>query len=286
MSPTGRGIGAVIVTYDSDPIVEAVVEALVGGTVRPEVTVIVDNASTETAPLDRLGAGDHPGLRIDRAVENLGFCAGNNRGIRALADLPYVLLLNPDAIVTERFLEQAVDLLESDDRIGAVGPKLLNVDRATLRPNGKVDSAGIFLTAYGRPYDRGQGELDRGQYDDGVVDVPALCAAAMLCRRSALAAVSPGGQVFDESFFMYKEDVDLSLRLSAAGWRVVLDTGAVVHHRRGNDQTDRASTPAWVRKRSLANEWRIWRKGTLPTKIRIPMFGYLVAKSIVVRLGF
>lgn len=282
----GASVGVVIVTYDSGPIVEAVVDAVLGGSLAPASVVLVDNASTDRAAVDRAGAGD-PRVQVLRQEANLGFCAANNIGIRALGDIPFVLLLNPDAVVTESFLAAAVGVLVAEPAIGALGPKLLKLDEATMQPTGRIDSAGIFLTRYGRIFDRGQGEIDTGQYDaDGPVDVPALCAAAMLCRRAALETVSDAGAVFDEAFFMYKEDVDLSLRLRAAGWRVVLDTGTVVHHRRGNDQIDRSSTPPWVRRRSVANEWRIWRKGIVPSRVRVPMLGYLALKSVAVRLGF
>lgn len=285
--PAGAGptVGVVIVTYDSGPIVEAVVDALLAGTRRPDAVVIVDNGSARTEAIDRIDAAGHPVVTVDRAGTNLGFCAGNNRGLRTLAGHDYALVLNPDAVVTERYLEDAMARLDREPTIGVLGPKLLGLDEATRQPTGRIDSAGIFLTAYGRAYDRGQGEDERGQYD-GVQDVPAICGAAMLCRRTALDAVAPDGQVFDEAFFMYKEDIDLSLRLRAAGWRVVLDTDTVIHHCRGNDQVDRSSTPAWVRKRSLANEWRIWRKGTLGARVRVPMLAYLAAKTVAVRLGF
>lgn len=283
---SGRpGLGVVIVTYDSGPVVRKAIDAVLGGTQRPEAVVVVDNGSTDTSELDRLEADACPGVVVDRAGENLGFCAGNNRGLRRIAHLPYALVLNPDAIVGERFVEDAIALLEREPRIGAMNPKLVKVDRTTLEPDGRIDCAGIFLRPWGAVYDRGQGEPDDGRYGTGVDDVPALCGAAILARRSALDEVGAGGQVFDESFFMYKEDIDLSLRLRAAGWRVVLDAGAIVHHVRGNDQVDRASTPTWVRRRSVANEWRIWRKGTLPWRTRLPMFGYLVAKTLAVALG-
>lgn len=281
---SGQPVGAVIVTYNSGPVVVEAVEALFRGTLRPTSVVIVDNGSDDESRLRDLAAR-HRNLQVVPTSGNLGFCAANNIGLRAVAALPYVLILNPDAIVTDSFLERGVALLERDRSIGGLGPKLLGLDPISLEPTGRLDSTGIFQKAYGRIYDRGQGEPDVGQYDGPPRDVPALCAAAMLCRREALESVADGNQVFDEAFFMYKEDVDLSYRLRAAGWHVVLDPGSVVYHCRGNTQTERATTPPWVRKRSVANEWRLWRKGTVPTHIRIPMLGYLVAKSVALRLG-
>ena len=84
---------------------------------------------------------------------------------------------------------------------------------------------------------------------------------------------------------MFKEDVDLSYRLRAAGWRLLFVPELVVHHGRGNLQIDRASIAPWVRRRSLRNEWRLWAKPSLPPGRRLPMLGYLLAKSIAVGAG-
>ena len=65
----------------------------------------------------------------------------------------------------------------------------------------------------------GQGEADEGQYDGMASDVPALCAAAMLCRRDALLDLDDASGIFDESFFVFKDDLDLSVRLRKRGDR-------------------------------------------------------------------
>jgi GT2 family glycosyltransferase len=192
--------------------------------------------------------------------------------------------LNPDAVVTPTFLQDAVSFLDANPDIGAVNPKLSGLDAETLQPTGLIDAAGIYWTWYGKSFDRGQGEVDVGQYDGPPVDVPALCAAAMLCRHQALKDVEDGEGIFDESFFVFKDDMDLSLRLGRHGWRTVLLPSTVVYHCRRNKQSRRRSIPLWVRRRSLTNEWKLWRKGTLPFRTRVPMLGYLAVKTLVVRL--
>jgi GT2 family glycosyltransferase len=104
-----------------------------------------------------------------------------------------------------------------------------------------------------------------------------------LCRTAALDAVVENDHVFDEAFFMYKEDVDLSSRLLAAGRRVVFDSDLVVHHCRGL-QRERRARPAWVRRQSLDNDWRLWRKHSVPARVRVPMLGYLLLKSLWLRV--
>ncbi|MGH9243229.1 MAG: glycosyltransferase family 2 protein [Acidimicrobiales bacterium] len=278
-------VGVVIVTYNNDRTLLRSLEALLGGSRPPDEVVVVDNASSDGRPLEAAERLDEL-IRVVREPSNLGFCATNNVGYQALGEHPHVLFLNPDAFVTATFLADAIGRLEREPTIGAVGPKLSGFDVTSSAPTGRIDSTGIYQTAYGRYYDRGRGEVDRGQYDGPPADVPALCAAAMLCRRAALDDVAPpDGAVFDESFFMYKEDIDLSLRLRRHGWRLVVDPSLVVYHCRGSSG-DRRTMPAWARRRSVGNEWRIWRKGLLPWRRRVPTLGYLVVKSILVRAGF
>jgi GT2 family glycosyltransferase len=217
--------------------------------------------------------------------ENLGFCAANNLGGRLLPPTDYVLFLNPDAVVGPGFVSRAVAVLEAHPRAAALNPKLVQIDADTLEPTGRIDCAGVFQTWYGRSYDRGQGEIDDGRYDGPPEDVPALCAAAMLCRRAALDSVAPDGRVFDEAFFMYKEDVDLSYRLHAAGWDLLHVPELVVGHVRGAHAV--AADPLArrrLRRRSLSNDWRVWRKGLMPAHRRAAMLGYLLAKTIRVRV--
>jgi GT2 family glycosyltransferase len=281
---TNVDVAVVIVTYDPEPVLEAAVDALLDDADPPTHIVLVDNASTVTTTLERV-EGRHPGVRVLRQQQNLGYCAANNIGCRAASDARYVLFLNPDAVVTPGFLAGAVRYLDAHPDVAAVGPKLLQLDTATLQPTGRLDSTGITQAWWGRFVDRGQGETDAGQHDGPPEDMPALCGAVLLARRTALEHVAPDGEVFDERFFMFKEDIDLCYRLTSAGWRVVFLSSLVAHHARGNLQIDRASIAPWVRRRSLVNEWRLWRKPSLPPRARIPMLVYLVAKTVAVGAG-
>ncbi|MGH9186234.1 MAG: glycosyltransferase family 2 protein, partial [Acidimicrobiales bacterium] len=277
-------VAAVIVTYNTPAVLSRAVDALLGSSQPPSHVVIVDNGSTDTAALDAV-EGRHSSIVVLRQDHNLGFCGANNVGHQALPPTRYVLFVNPDAVVDADFLEGAVAYLDSHPNVGAVNPKLLTLDPVTLEPTGTIDCAGIFQTRWGRVYDRGQGEVDRGQFDGDPENVPGLCGAALLARTAALDDVAVNGQVFDERFFMYKEDLDLSYRLAAAGWRTVLLPHLDVFHCRGSRQVNRASIAPWVRRRSLANEWRLWRKGSVPAPLRARMFAYLIVKSVAVALG-
>lgn len=278
-------VGAVIVSWNSGDLVNRACDALLSGELAPTRIVVVDNASTEPSSLtalDRLPAE----AEVLRQPTNEGFCGGNNIGIRALGGVDHVLLCNPDAFVSVGFLRGAVAHLDQHPDVGVVGPKLLSIDADATASNGLIDSTGIVQTWYGRFVDRGQGRSDDGRFDGPAEEVPALCAAAAVYRLSALQSVSLTEGPFDERFFMYKEDIDLSLRLRRSGWRVVLRSDLVVLHRRGLARDARPAASGWARRRSVLNEWRVWRRGTLPLLRRLSMLPYLTAKSILVLAGW
>lgn len=275
-------MGIVIVTYEPGPIIGPVLDAAAAD--RDTPVVIVDNSRQPSTYLQQ-AIRAHPHVRLFSRPENLGFCAGNNLGLRELPMTEYVLFLNPDAVVGPHFVDQAAATLDARPDAGALNPKLVRLDEQSLQPTGEIDSAGVFVTWYGRPYDRGQGQRDDGRFAGNLVEVPALCGAAMFCRRQALDRVAPDGEVFDESFFMYKEDVDLSYRLRRNNWTLLYAPDLVVGHVRGlraaladRDRMRR------VRLQSLENDWRLWRKRDLPGRMVLPMLGYLAMKSVWTRL--
>lgn len=283
MTAGARGVSALVVSHDSEAVLHRAIAALHAGSRRPDAVVVVDNDSRDRSYLDRLESA-YPSLRVLRLEENTRFCVGNNTGLALVDPTHDLLLLNPDAFVSATFLEEAVAALGREPAIGAIGPKLLGARRSDGEPTGLVDSAGIFQTPAGRFYDRGQGAPDDGRFDEADLDAVALCAAAMLVRREALDSVTRDRPLFDPRFVMYKEDLDLSFRLRRAGWRTVYDGSLVVLHCRGWNP-DRRAAPAWARRRSLVNEWRLWRRGWTPERGRLAALPYLVAKTVVVAVG-
>lgn len=208
----------VLVNHNGVRHLEACLETL-----RPEAAavaaevVVVDNASTDASlELLRRQAG---WLRLVTSTANLGFAAANNLAIRESAS-PYLVLLNPDTRVRPGALGALLAAAEGDRRAAAVSAKLLFAERPTV-----IQNAGLLLLSDGSGADRGSGEVDAGQYDTAE-EVFGACGAGMLLRRAALADAG----LFDERFFMYYEDLDLSWRFRLRGWRVLYEPRAVIEH--------------------------------------------------------
>lgn len=229
-------VAVIVVTFNSELVLQRCVDSILSQSRIPESMIIVDNCSSDQAYLGFLS--DITNCQVIRLSENEGFCRGNNRGYACASGCEYVLFLNPDAFLAETFIEEAVARMEdpANSQVGALSGVLLGFDVVGNRPTGKLDSTGIFQTWYGKWYDRGQGALYSPDIRESytVESVPALCGALMFCRRSALEqVVLRGAEIFDDTFFMYKEDIDLSLRLKSKGWTMGFCEALHCYHGRG-----------------------------------------------------
>ena len=219
----------IIVSHDSSAVLATCLNHLDKQTIAARQVIVVDCGSTDPSYLRQLPEVE--GLRLVSA-ENIGYGRGNNLGCQQLegAGEGMVVFLNPDTFLPHDFLAQAVTVLTENPGAGAISGKLLGYDHQAMKPTGRIDSTGIYRRWYGRWYDRGQGEKDRGQYD--LIDSPpALCGALLCCRQKALQPY--GREVFDPDFFLYKEDIELCLRLRRDGWGLVYDPRLVAFHCRG-----------------------------------------------------
>lgn len=278
-------ISVVIVTYNSKAVIFSCLDRLFA---LPEAdcleVIVVDGASPDNGYLDEMERR-YPELRLIRLSENVGFSRANNAGFRASSlQSDFVLFLNPDAFVPEGLLDELSRRMQSPDwaRVAVASPLLLGYSLTEDVPTGRIDSAGIACTWFGRYYDQGQGEVNRGQFAQES-EVAALCGAFMFCRRTALDGNAPDGAVFDERFFMYKEDIELSLRLRKFGWQLKLCPELVAYHCRGWEP-NRGSAPSWAIWHSLLNDWRVWGKFNHGLLTLVIYGMYLAMKSVIVLL--
>jgi GT2 family glycosyltransferase len=201
---------------------------------------IVDNGSRDGSP--QWIADNYPEINCWTFSNNEGFSKAFNWGVNH-TNGEFVLSLNPDVFVRQDFLQELINVMCQDDGIGIVSPKLLRDDEPSL-----LDSTGLFINRYRRPYDRGQGEADDGQYDT-ILNVFGACGAAALYRRSMLTDVAVEGEYFDEDFFSYYEDADLAWRAQLRGWDARYASLAVATHVRGWGDTLRK------RRNSIKNDY-------------------------------
>ena len=208
---------------------------------------------------------------------NLGFGSGANRGFAATAN-PYVLLLNPDAVVVAGAVAAMCEVLDAEPETGVVGPEVVNMD-GTRYPSARafpnmVDAIGHGALGLVVPGNRWSARYRSPDQIDWV------SGTAMLLRRTALERI--GG--FDESYFMYVEDVDLCWRLRAAGWKVRYLPTATVRHRIGGSSEQRPYRMIVSHHRSL---WRFARSTTTGlSRLALPVVALgLVTRSVVASIS-
>lgn len=274
--PRAPTVGIVTVTHNSGRFFRRYMQSLAAQTVMPALVVLVDSGSSDTAFLNTAAAYSVP-TRI-LLEQNVGFSLGNNIGWSHLRQFDYTLFLNPDAFLEPDFLERAVRYMEEHSDVGMLTPTLIRYDIEQDRPKDIVDGTGVVRSHLGVTVERDAGQpvtvLERYT---GPNEVPWLCAAVALSRREALeSVVEHEDQVFDNSFFMYKEDTDLAWRVRRAGWKLIHLPSLVSYHCRG--WQSRKSISRTFRLLSTRNEMRMCIKN------RSPFVVIAAAKYLLVRL--
>jgi len=232
-------IGAVVVDHDAGPLLEGCVSSLLADGATP--VIVVENGaagSASTALADLAGGPDTPPVRFVRPGRNLGYGAGVNRGLAALAgdETPpeWILVCNADLVVHPGALAALRLVLESEPAWALVGPRILD-ETGDVYPSVRnfpsfTDAAGHALLAQFDPENPFTLRYNPGTPEGDVVTGAGwVSGSCFLARRSALEEL--GG--FDEAYFMYLEDTDLCWRAHDAGWGVGFAGTAEVTHLQG-----------------------------------------------------
>jgi GT2 family glycosyltransferase len=213
--------------------------------------VVVDNGSTDdsaeiisnfqfpnSSPSGKtLRARGNIQFRLIQNETNLGFTGGNNVGIKyALKNnADYILVLNNDTLVDESLLNEFLKVFKAYPKAGAISPKIYfakgfefhkkkykksDLGKVVWAAGGEIDWENVYGT------NRGVNEVDKGQYDKPE-EVDFASGACVFYRAIALRKVG----MFDEKYFMYLEDVDLSMRMKIKSWRVLYAPKAIIWHK-------------------------------------------------------
>lgn len=209
-------------------------------------TIVVDNASIDgsvqaikqySQKFARELASNSYELRVIKNASNLGFAAGNNIGIRrALKDgADFVLILNNDTIVEESLITDLLKVAHDYKDAGVISPKIYfapgfefhkeryqdkDLGKVIWYAGGKIDWSNVYGSH------KGVDEVDRGQYEK-IEETDFTTGAAMFLRREAIKDAG----MFDEKYFMYLEDADLSMRMKKHGWKVLYAPPAHLWHK-------------------------------------------------------
>ena len=203
------------VKYYLEQCLRSVQKALCG--IDAEV-IVIDNHSHDGS-MEYLSPR-FPGYTFISSNHNLGFARANNRAI-AQSTGEYILLLNPDTVVSEESLRTVVGFMDSHPHAGAAGVRMIKVDGSNaLESRRGVPSPMTSLYKMSGLCRRFPNSRRFGKYYmsylswDEPEQIEIVSGAFCMLRRKALEEVG----LLDEDYFMYGEDIDLSYRLLKAGW--------------------------------------------------------------------
>lgn len=209
--------------------------------------VVVDNVSTDKSrhwlvSSEASNIFENGELKVILSDENLGFARANNLAIEKTST-SYVFILNPDTIIKNQAIDQLIEVLESDQKIGAVSPKLLNKDGTLQESVASFPPHPLKIILQGLSLVPILPKTIRERYFYGVFwdhnekrSVPVFWGTAIMAKRQMIEQVG----AFDPDFFMYGEDVEWCVRINRNGWKTVFVPDAEVVHLGGQ-----SSEQAW-----------------------------------------
>lgn len=208
--------------------------------------IVVDNHSTDGS-LNMI-AQQFPSVTCIANTDNKGFSKANNQGV-AIATGEYILFLNPDTVMPEDFLRKTTAWMDAHPDAGALGPRLID-GKGQFAPDSKKSfptlSVAIFKTTGinkffpNSPYINKYYAVHVGERETAEVEVLSGC--CMLVRSGIIAEI---GGAFDEDYFMYCEDVDLSYRIQQHGYKNIYFPEATLIHYKG--ESTKKATLSYVR---------------------------------------
>lgn len=186
--------------------------------------IVADNQSSDDS-VDFLKT-NYPHITIIINPSNDGFSKGYNLALKQI-NTEYYILLNSDVEVTQNWIEPIITLLDSNKKIAACQPKILDYNSKTTFEY--AGAAGGFIDKFGYPFCRGRIfnvlEEDKGQYNTSI-EVFWATGACMFIRAEAFWKV--GG--FDNDYFAHMEEIDLCWRMKNSGYQIYIEPASTVYH--------------------------------------------------------
>lgn len=224
-------VSVVIINYNNKDYLKRCIDSILEQKYKNIEIIFIDNQSKDNSYEYMKQEYEEKNVKIVKNTVNNGYAGAANQGIK-LSMGKYIMIINPDIVMEKDFVEKLYLKMSSDKEIGAITGKLLKYDFEKDTKLNYIDSAGIDMKKSGKSMDRGQNQPDIGQYDE-VEQVFGVCGASPMYSLKALEDIKIENEYFDEDFFAYKEDVDLSWRLNLFGYKNIYYPNAVAYHGRG-----------------------------------------------------
>lgn len=212
-------VSIIIPTFNGKHLLEQSINSALSQSYANTVVVIVDNGSTDGT--NEFIQENYSEIEYIQLSKNLGYVGAVNAGIRA-ADTNYVAILNNDAVADSNWIEMALAVFHKNKEIACVTPKILS-----FYDNRRIDSSGDVMNTVGQASSRGEGDVDCDKYN-----VSKFVFSASGCSPVYQTKCLKEIGIFDDIYFAYFEDLDLSWRIQKSGYLIWYCSEATVLHRR------------------------------------------------------
>lgn len=208
----------IIPNWNGKYLLEDCLVSLVKQNIEEFEIILVDNASTDGS-LEYV-AEKFPGVKVIKLEKNFGFARAINEGVK-VSKVEYVVFLNNDTKVEKDWLKNLINCVNKHPEVISVNSKLLNYYYRKI-----IDGVGIQINEVGQARSIGWQEKDSGQYNKEEYIFGATGGASLFRRKDF---IKVGG--FDESYFMYSEEVDFAFRAQFKGYKSIFCPKAIVYHK-------------------------------------------------------
>lgn len=214
-------ISIIILNYNSGNLLKDCVASILKITDESYEIIVVDNKSKDGSQNDC--KEQFPQIKLIQNNENMGFCEGNNVGIRSTKG-KFVVLLNPDTKVEKNLFKEFLSEYNRKGE-GLFQPKLLTMDEPT-----KINSTGNMIHIFGFGYSRGKGVEDTNQYDDNrEINYPS--GACLFTSKKILDEIG----ILDPFLWAYHDDLELGWRAAKSGFKSFFVPNAIVYHKESSN---------------------------------------------------
>lgn len=250
-------VSVVIANWNGAGFIRQCLDAVFAQTRPADDVVVIDNGSTDgSAALIRT---QYPAVRLIERPTNEGFARGYNLGI-SQTHSGYILILNTDVFLDRDFLCRALKAIQQASDIGSVAAKIYRAG------SDQIDNVGQYLQPWLK--------VANSKNSTAPAFVFSGSGAALFCRKAMLDDIAENGAFFDEAFFLFWEDTDLSWRAQLRGWRCVFAPDAIAHHVGSASQGGKVRTldkPAFVQRHIWKNRYLIVAKNASALELLLLM---------------
>jgi hypothetical protein len=205
----------IVLNYNAGELLIDCIQSLVNTNNHKLEIIVVDNVSTDNS--HKICKEKFPEIKLIENKENLGYCEGNNVGIRN-AKGEFIVILNPDTKVEPNWLEELFKTYEKFGD-GLYQPKIMAFE------NNLFESGGNMLQVFGFGYSKGRGIPDKGQFDEPC-EIGYASGACLFTKTDILKKIG----LFDPFIFLYHDDLDLGWRARQLGIKSFYAPESKIYH--------------------------------------------------------